>query len=745
MFPNPTLEALTLDLPKNVFAGTVSGLMSVIASISYASLIFSGTLPSTVNLGICSALTGSIVIGIVLALRSSSPFLIAGPDANISAIMAIMVASVSTGLGSTSGEGVQFSNILVLMVLTTSATGLFFFFLGRFQLGRWIRFIPYAVVGGFLAGTGWLLIRGSFSVMTGIPLCFDRLPVLVRYQYVQQWVPGVLFGFTLFMVLRRCRHFLLMPLFMLGGLVFINAGLRFSSSLNPGIPIERWFLTPLPNDFIAQNLRLFSFSGIEWRLFIGELGHFVALMIVASIVVLLNAASVEITTDTEMDLDQELLSTGMANFVAAWTGGLVGCIALSRTILNWKAGGTRRVSGVVAALFSAGILFWGSSILSVIPIPLLGGLLFYLGLNLFVEWLFDGWFRLSNFEYFLVVTIVIIIGVYGFLLGVGIGLGAACVLFAYNYSKISVIKQELTGTQHRSNIERSPSEYKILKKHGDRVSILRLQGYLFFGTAYPLLTFLRNRIKCLGLTLRRFLLLDFSGVSGLDSSAVLTFTKIKHLCEIECVELIFVGLSPKVTRLLEEGGCLIGVQAEKDNEPRKASCHLFPDLDYALGWCEEQILESEMSRRETCVVLGDLFNEFFDDNTSISDYRSYLEKVEVPRGHILFRQGEVSRDFYLVESGVVTAFMELPDGRKKRMRTMGPGTVVGEMGYYLGKPRSGTTVVERDAVLYRLTDESFSKMEQDEPRLASAIHRFLVRLLATRLADSTAVLVNLLA
>ena len=78
------------DIAPNLFAGFMAGLMTLIAGISYAALIFSGSLAPHLNLGIASAMVSSAVIGFTVACRSSSPFIIAGPDANISAIIALM-------------------------------------------------------------------------------------------------------------------------------------------------------------------------------------------------------------------------------------------------------------------------------------------------------------------------------------------------------------------------------------------------------------------------------------------------------------------------------------------------------------------------------------------------------------------------------------------------------------------------------------------------------------------------------
>jgi SulP family sulfate permease len=60
--------------------------------------------------------------------------------------------------------------------------------------------------------------------------------------------------------------------------------------------------------------------------------------------------------------------------------------------------------------------------LAFFPRPVLGGLLLYLGLSLLAEWVWDGWKRLSRLDYGLVIGIIVIIALWGFLAGVGIGL-----------------------------------------------------------------------------------------------------------------------------------------------------------------------------------------------------------------------------------------------------------------------------------------------------------------------------------
>ena len=90
----------------------------------------------------------------------------------------------------------------------------------------------------------------------------------------------------------------------------------------------------------------------------------------------------------------------------------------------------------------------------------------------------------------------------------------------------------------------------------------------------------------------------------------------------------------------------------------------------------------------------------------------------------------------LVESGQVTVLLGTWTGQQARLRTMGAGTVVGEMGLFLGSPRSASVVTHGPSRLYCLTKEKLEKLERDDPQLASAFHLHVIRLLSQRLANA---------
>jgi SulP family sulfate permease len=124
----------------------------------------------------------------------------------------------------------------------------------------------------------------------------------------------------------------------------------------------------------------------------------------------------------------------------------------------------------------------------------------------------------------------------------------------------------------------------------------------------------------------------------------------------------------------------------------------------------------------------------FEKQELMNRLMNHLERLEKQSGFVLFERGEPSTSMYFVESGEITAFIELSQEKvRKRLRTMGPGTVIGEMGLYLGTTRSATVVTEKASVLYRLSAESLDAIEKNDLELSSALHRFFVRLLANRL------------
>src|SRR5215468_3665632 len=190
-----------------ISAGSVVAIFTVIASVSFASLIFAPPLDPFVASGIRVALTTAVVAGAWVALTSSYTGAIAIPQDRVAPILAILTAGIAAQMPSATPQDKCLA-VLSAIILVSLTTGLFLYLLGRFQLGNLIRYIPYPVIGGFLAGSGWLLVMGGIRVATGLPV---RLGILFHKDLLLHWAPAAVFGAVLFWILRRAKKQFYIP------------------------------------------------------------------------------------------------------------------------------------------------------------------------------------------------------------------------------------------------------------------------------------------------------------------------------------------------------------------------------------------------------------------------------------------------------------------------------------------------------------------------------------------------------
>ncbi len=89
----PAVGALLANWTRDLFAGAVSSVLSIAYGLSFGVLIFSGPLTPWLAYGIAATFLTSAISACVMALRSSLPFAIAGPDSTTSAVTATLVAA----------------------------------------------------------------------------------------------------------------------------------------------------------------------------------------------------------------------------------------------------------------------------------------------------------------------------------------------------------------------------------------------------------------------------------------------------------------------------------------------------------------------------------------------------------------------------------------------------------------------------------------------------------------------------
>ena len=318
-------------------------------------------------------------------------------------------------------------------------------------------------------------------------------------------------------------------------------------------------------------------------------------------------------------------------------------------------------------------------------------------------------------EYAIVVAILATIATKGLLPGLVVGLVLAIALFAVNYGRIDLVHEVTFGTAYRSNVDRPPDERATLQGLADRVQILRMNGYVFFGAASGLLERIRKREEAGGL---RFLLIDLRRVTGMDASAALSFRKIAQLAEATGFELVLAGVPEALARQLTRA-----VAVASDGVVR-----FEPDLDRGLQWCEDGLLQGvgPAAAAEPTDGLAGL----------PPNLEAYLERVVLPEGGVLLHQGDPPDDMFVLESGLLRVEMVTPEGTRMRLSTVRRGVMVGEIAMYTGAPRTAEVVAETPSVVLRLSRASLERLEAEEPETAAALHRWLATTLAHRLTDS---------
>jgi sulfate permease, SulP family len=119
---------------------------------------------------------------------------------------------------------------------------------------------------------------------------------------------------------------------------------------------------------------------------------------------------------------------------------------------------------------------------------------------------------------------------------------------------------------------------------------------------------------------------------------------------------------------------------------------------------------------------------------------AYGTRVSWEAGEHAIRQGDQSEEMYFIGSGRLTARLDHASDSHVRLRTILPGTVIGEVACYLGLPRSASVVADEDSSAFRITKDALERMRIENAELAVAFHEFMARATAERLAHNTALL-----
>ena len=475
-----------------------------------------------------------------------------------------------------------------------------------------------------------------------------------------------------------------------------------------------WLFPPFAETAYAFPLMPAILGQVNWAVLPAQSASLFALFLITIIDLLLVASGLELALQRPLDLNRELRVTGIANMVTGVFGGFVSCLSTSRTILAHKAGATGRLAGLVVAMVGLLMLFFGDPTIAYIPKPILGGLLLYLGLSLLVQWLYESWRKLQRADYALIWVILLVMGTAGLLPGIAVGIVIASVIFTITYSRISVLKHVLSGADYPSNRARTFQQQRYLGTHAQQIRILWLQGYLFFGTAMQLVEYITKLMEERAGAVR-FLVLDFYHCSGVDASALLSFTKLQRLAREHQVELIYTGLhGTLLAQFIKER---IVTEANRDQS-------LFADLDRGIERCEDELLQTGNLQRQRFMPLALQLSELFPETEQINAFMHYLEARRFKADETLIAEGEKPTTIYLIEHGQVTISTRLANQQTRRVLTLGSGAILGDWRL----PPNGYAVADQRSQIYTLSQAALQRMAVQNPTLAVIFFQFIAQI-----------------
>jgi SulP family sulfate permease len=516
---------------------------------------------------------------------------------------------------------------------------------------------------------------------------------------------------------RLVRKPLVIPIVLGAGVAAFAIGTALAGAGPEEVKAGGWLLGPFESARLWEPWTLCALSGADWSAVLGQWAGIATAVFVACLALLFDVTGTEVALRADRDTNRELRDAGFVSVVSGASGGIPGSHALRLTSPAARMRVNARAAGLVACLVPLAAAVAGGSVVELIPRMIVGGVLVFLGLGLIVEWVWDRRRSLARVEHVVVIVILAAVVARGFLPGVVLGLVLAVVLFAINYGRIELVRSVAFGETYRSNVDRPAPERAALRSLGDRVEILRVHGFVFFGTASGLLGTIRRRVGAGGL---RYLVVDLRGVTGVDASAVASFAKVVELAETDRFELVLAGAPQGVRRRLERGGVA----------PAAGVVAFEPDLDRALQRCEDGLLAgTEPDPSAAAGAEGAL-------QGVPPGLSTFLERVSLAAGDVLIRQEEPPGDVFVLESGRLRVEMRSPEGDRMRLRALRPGAVVGEVAMYTGEARTADVVAETPSVVLRLGRASIERIRTDDPQLAAALHRWLATTLATRLTDA---------
>ncbi len=507
-------------LKGDFWGGLTAGIVALPLALAFG--VSSGLGPS-------AGLYGAIFISFFAALFGGTNTQISGPTAPMTAVSMVIIAAI---LANFDGSVAKAMPIILAVFLLA---GIMQIGLGFIGLGKYIRYIPYPVVSGFMTAIGVIILVTQILPAVGYYPKEDLA-------YVNQYKPQaeeimlenilkeeagegilVLENFketikragkitqadillesktlagkeasgiigTIKVLPRAMANINWLELLLALGTIFLIYGFKRITTAIPSTLVALVVMTGVAIGF-GLNYRPIEEipSGLpvpNWEIFTAfspsALAPYIftaiTLALLGAIDSLLTSVVADNMTKTRHKPNQELIGQGIGNSIAAVFGGIPGAGATIRTVVNINAGGKTKLSGMIAGVLLLVILLALGPVASQIPAAVLAGILITVGIGVMD---YKGLKAIPNMpkaEVIILLVVLVLSSVWNLVYAVGIGLVIASLMFM---KKIGDLAGERSDVKSLEKEEAWTDEKDFPKHLKEEVFIKHIKGPLFFGS-----------------------------------------------------------------------------------------------------------------------------------------------------------------------------------------------------------------------------------------------------------------------
>lgn len=782
----------------SVLLGT---LLNILDGLSYGMILFPVSIPLFSDLGpagLSIFFVSCVVSQLVYSLGGSNFKCGVGSEMiEVIPFFHTMAQTIMYEIGEEHAKSVIATTILAF-ALSSILTGLVFFMLGLSGLGALIGFFPRHVLVGCVGGVGWFLVVTGIEISSNLRSIHGGIDILLQLfepATLLKWTFPLVLAVILMAIERKIQHPMLVPAYF----VFVFVAFHFTIWAVPSFSLESaqrhgWvFDAPIISEPWYAFYKLYDFRATNWIALAKTVPAMFALTFFGLLHVPINVPSLAVSIgEDNIDVDKELIAHGISNTLSGLLGSIQNYLVYTNSVLFIKSGADQRLAGVMLAVATAIVMMAGTVIIGYIPVMVVGALIYLLGIELLIEGLVDSWSKVSNFEYLTIMTIIFTMGLWDFIYGIIIGIVLACLSFVIQASRNSVIQAAFNGAVARSTVRRHYNLQRFLAAVGNQIYVLKLSGYVFFGTVVGIERTVRDLLddswddSHFTNNPIRYLIIDIEGVTDIDYSASEAFARMKRLLDSKGVFMMLSGASKHVSKL--RGLKALDLLREYDIDS-EYPVRLFSNLNMALEWCENEFLDYYYRHREmykqkrpstqlkvptSTRAKPDALTEYGVSprqwsvqeavrHTALEDVATsrhwsqfkqplplimqafqgvsnkredfwfhlapYFKLEGLPAGTVLYESDSEAKGFYLVESGILRADYDLEQG--KIYESILAGTSCGELPFFSETSRTATVQAETDAIVWKLDRENWEALKREPNGMAIANELLVVALKLT--------------